>query len=162
MAATEKLLILICSITRFQVALVYMMGSSQIRCLTLESCHCSWLNIVVIAFDPDGPKRNTPKEVPNFHLFAIFWGNLFPSSNFAKFMHNKRGPPPCPPSLNAIPKFILDRLVCAREAKNILLGYWSHHNASPPLIYNNNVCATLSTWMRLSFPEQIGSQTWDQ
>jgi hypothetical protein len=32
----------------------------------------------VIVFDPNGPKRNTPKEVPNRNLFAIFFWESFP------------------------------------------------------------------------------------
>jgi len=33
---------------------------------------------IVIAFNPNDPKRNTPKEVLNFNLFAVILGNLFP------------------------------------------------------------------------------------
>jgi hypothetical protein len=70
----------------------------------------------VIMLDPDGPKRNAPKEVPSFNLFAVFIGNPFSnqcllsieaiiiaSSNPAKFMHNRHGPFPRPPYLNATP-----------------------------------------------------------
>ena len=35
----------------------------------------------VIAFDPNGSKCNTPKEVPNFILFCIFWES-FPQTMF--------------------------------------------------------------------------------
>ena len=36
----------------------------------------------VITFDPNGPKHNAPKEVPNFNHFAIFVGNPFPKQCF--------------------------------------------------------------------------------
>ena len=61
------------------------------------------------------------QSVPNFDNFAILFGNSFPEQNLlpievviiarsnpAKFMHNERGPSPCPPGLDAIPKFVFD------------------------------------------------------
>ena len=76
---------------------------------------------LVVPFDPNSPKSNAPEEVPNFDHFTIFLGDSFPeqgllpieaiivvSSNPTKFMHNKCGPSPRPPSLNVIPKFMLD------------------------------------------------------
>ena len=32
----------------------------------------------VITFDPDGPKSNVPKKVPNFNHFSISFGDSFP------------------------------------------------------------------------------------
>ena len=77
----------------------------------------------VIAFNPNGPKSNASKKVPNFDLRATLLGEPFPKerlfpiegivvarTNPTKFMHDVGGPPPCPPSLDAIPKFVLDRL----------------------------------------------------
>jgi hypothetical protein len=88
----------------------------------------------VIAFNPNRPKGNASKEVPNFGLRAILIRDPFPKEslfpieaivvarvNPTKFMHDISSPPPCPPSLNTIPKFMLDRLASVRKAKNALL-----------------------------------------
>ena len=98
----------------------------------------------VIRFDPNGPKRNASKEVPNFDHFAIPFGNSFPKQNFlpigpvmvgcshpTKFMHNEHGPSPCPLGLVAIPKFMFDRLTCITEAKHTLLRNWGRCNGGP-------------------------------
>ena len=87
----------------------------------------------VIMLNPNGPKRNAPKEVPSFNLFAVFFGNPFPnqcllpieaiiiaSSNPTKFTHNRYSPSPWPPRFDAIPNFMFDRLACVREAKKHL------------------------------------------
>lgn len=37
----------------------------------------------VITFDPNGPKRNAPKEVPNFNHFAVFLMDPFPKQRLA-------------------------------------------------------------------------------
>lgn len=65
----------------------------------------------VIAFEPNGPKRNVTKEVPNFDLFAKLLQDplpkqsLFPIAgpNPTQLMHDKHDPSPSPSRLNAIP-----------------------------------------------------------
>jgi hypothetical protein len=89
----------------------------------------------VVAFNPNGPKCNTPKEVPYLKKKCRIFGNpfskqcLFPIepiviaiSNPTKFKHSYCGPSPHPPSLDAVPNFMLVRLACTREAKITLLG----------------------------------------
>ena len=88
---------------------------------------------LIITFDPDGPKHNTSKKVPNYDHLAVLFGNplskhdLFPieaviisGSNPTKFLHNECGPSPRPPSLDAIPEIMFDRLTGVGEAKHAL------------------------------------------
>lgn len=76
----------------------------------------------VFAFAPNAPQHDASKEVPNLnHLTDLVWNSLSKHSLLpiepviiacldpAKFMHNERGPSPCPPGLNAVPNFMLDR-----------------------------------------------------
>ena len=88
----------------------------------------------IIAFNPDGPKSNASKEVPNLNHFSVFFGNPFPKNNFfpveaimvahanpTKFMHDEGSPSPSSPSLNAIPKLMFNRFANIREVENTLL-----------------------------------------
>jgi hypothetical protein len=88
----------------------------------------------VIAFNPNRPKGNASKKVPNFNLRAILLGKSFPKerlfpieaiivarSDPKKFVHDASGPSPSHPSLDAIPKFVFDRLASIRETKDALL-----------------------------------------
>ena len=92
-------------------------------------------------------KINAPKEVPNFDIFAIFLRNPFPEDDLfpikaviiagldpTKFVHNEHGPSPRPPSLNTIPKLMLNRFAHVGKANDALLGDRGMHNASPPFI----------------------------
>lgn len=68
----------------------------------------------VVTYNPNGPKRDTAKKVPNF--LGIFpQASLFPleaikvaSYDLAEIMHYEHGPSPSPPNLDAIPKFMFD------------------------------------------------------
>ena len=89
----------------------------------------------IIALNPNGPKRDASNEELNFNLFAISW-EAFPENSFlpfktikivrsnpTKFMHDKRGPLPCPPSLNATPNYVFDgfaRTVLGRQKGHCL------------------------------------------
>ena len=76
---------------------------------------------MVIVFNPNGPKHDATQEVPNFDLLAEFLRDPFPkqgllpiktiiiaSSNPIKSVHNKSGPSPCSPCLDAVPKCMLN------------------------------------------------------
>ena len=81
----------------------------------------------VISFDPNGPKSNAPKKVPNFNHFSISLGDSFPEINLlpieaivitgphpTKFVHDISSPSPCPSSLNAVPKFMFNKFIGVR------------------------------------------------
>ena len=78
-AIAEKLLILICLITHFHAALAYMMSSSQMWCLALDSCHCSFLNTLSFHSIQMIHKVMPVKEVPNNKGFAKVLPNPFPN-----------------------------------------------------------------------------------
>ena len=72
--------------------------------------------------------------MPNLNSLAKFLRNplseqcllpikniVIPGQHPAKFVHNAGSPPPRPPRLNAIPKFMLHRFARVRKAKNTLL-----------------------------------------
>ena len=76
---------------------------------------------LIIAFNPNTLKSNSPWKVPDFKLFAVLFGNSYPkqrlfpieaiivaNSSSTKFMHNEGSPSPCPPSLDAVPNFVFD------------------------------------------------------
>ena len=99
---------------------------------------------LVVAFIPNGPKRNTAKKVPNFDLFAKFLTNpspkqsLFPmeaikvaDSNPTKLIHDECGPSPSPPNLNAIPNFMFDRFAHIWEAKKHIVWIWRRVQCEP-------------------------------
>ena len=101
----------------------------------------------VIMLDPNGPQSDATKEMPNFDLFEEFLPNLFPKHSLfpmkaivvasphpAQLMHDKHGPSPSPPCLNAISKFVFNQLTCVREAKDTLLNNGCRCNVGPPLV----------------------------
>ena len=111
MAIIEKLLTLICSARRFGINDELVLNTM----LNLRHVPLFLVKHFVIPFNSNGPKSNAPKKVPNFHHFAIFFGNPFPkncllpledviiaNSYLAKFMHDVRGPSPSSPSLNVV------------------------------------------------------------
>lgn len=70
----------------------------------------------VVAFEPDGPKRNVFKNMPNLDHFTKFIRKFFTKqcllpievviiarSTPHKFMHNERGPSPRPHGLDVVP-----------------------------------------------------------
>ena len=70
-AIAEKLLILICIITRFHAALAYMMSSSQNVVFDLGLMSLFVVEDCVITFNPNGPQGDAMKKVPHFNLFAF-------------------------------------------------------------------------------------------
>jgi hypothetical protein len=73
---------------------------------------------LVIAPNPESPKRNIMEKLLDFDLFYIFLRDPFPKrslfpmktiiiagSNPTKYLHDECGPPPSSHSLNAIPNF---------------------------------------------------------
>ena len=89
---------------------------------------------LIVALNLNSPKSDAPKEMPNFNLGAILLRKSFPKeclfpietivvtcSHSTKFLHDEGGPPPSSPCLDAVPKFMLDRLTCAGKTKNTLL-----------------------------------------
>ena len=101
----------------------------------------------VIPLNPNGPKCNTLKKLPNGFLLAILYGNplakkrLFPieaivmaGAHSIKLMHNESGPSPSFPSLDAIQKFMLNRSTFIRQAKDTLLGDGGRNNLCPLFI----------------------------
>lgn len=131
MAAAQKLLILICSITYFQVAFGVNHKLVPNHLLDLRLMSLFMFKHFVITFYPNGPKRNASKEVPIFDHFAILFGIFFPkqcllpievvNSNPAKFMHSECGPSPCPHGLIAIQNICLTDSFVLGMQKNTLL-----------------------------------------
>ena len=103
---------------------------------------------LVVALDPNGPKSNAPKKMPNLTFGPVLPRDPFPEKslllietievvrpNPAKFLHNIGGPPPSLSCLNAITKFMFNRLACVREAKDALFRDRSRSHPGPPLIH---------------------------
>ncbi len=80
---------------------------------------------LTIPFDPNDPKRDTSKKVPNLNHFAKLFRNPFsehrlfpikiaviPHPNPANFVRDARSPTPNPSSLDATPTFMLNGLTC--------------------------------------------------
>ena len=107
---------------------------------------------LVIPLQSNGLKSNTAEEMPNFDHLTEFVrdhftkNGLFPietievaGPNSAQFMHNIGGPPSSPPSLNTIPKFMLDRFISVRKTKDALLRDASRRNTGSPLVYRHRI-----------------------
>jgi hypothetical protein len=67
--------------TYSHAVLAYKMSSFQMWCLTRHFMQLLVVKNLVVAFDPNGPKSNAPKEVPNFNLGAILLGKPFPKES---------------------------------------------------------------------------------
>ena len=115
-----------------------MMSSSQMQCLTLNLCHYSWLNILMLRSIQMVQSEILQRGCQFFILFyfAEILKKPFPkqslypmkailvaSSNPIHLMHDEHGLSPSPLSLNAIPNFMFDSFACVWDAKNTLFGY---------------------------------------
>lgn len=78
-----------------------------------------------------------------------------------KFAHDKDGPLPGLPSLNAIPKLVFDQFTRVREAKDALLEDKSWCNANPPLITHGHLIP-MDHMKVASLPTHNRSHTCDQ
>ena len=85
-------------------------------------------------FNPNGPKCDTSKEVPNGGLFTkknrdhfleqslfLIEAIVVTGSHFTKLMHNECSPLSNSPDLDTIVKFMLDRFDCLGHTKDTLL-----------------------------------------
>ena len=107
---------------------------------------------LVVVFNPNGPKSKVSKEVPNFDLRAILLGKPFTEESLflietiivtrfhpTKFIHDVGGPPPHPPNLDTIPKFIFDRLTSIGKTKNTLFRNGGRGNPCPPFVIRHRL-----------------------
>ena len=105
---------------------------------------------LVIPLNPNSPKCDASKEMPNLDFFTKFLRNTLPKNcllpieciiifgpHSAKIVHNSGSPTPRPPSLDAIPKFMLHGLARMRKTKNTLLRNWRRGDAGLPFIDGN-------------------------
>ena len=97
--------------------------------------------------NPNSPKCNVAKKVPNLNIYDKLLRIFFPkesllpmktliivSLNPTKFMHDEGVPLLGSPSLNEIPKFMFDWFAYILEAKDTLLGDGCWCNVSPSFI----------------------------
>ena len=105
---------------------------------------------LVIPFNPNNPKRNASKKMSYFdHLTKLLRDPLtkhclFPneiiiilSPHPAKLVHDTSSSSPRPPSLDTIPKLMLNGFDSVRETKHALLRKGCLCDAGPPLINGN-------------------------
>ena len=129
----------------------------------------------IIPFNPNGPKRNASKKVPNFNFGAILLGKSFPKESLfpiktiivarshpTKFLHNVGGPPPRSPSLDAIPKLVFNRFTTVVLGRQKMHCFEMEAGAIRAL---HSLTATalcqIDQMNAASLPERLGSHTWD-
>jgi hypothetical protein len=145
--------------TLSQATLAYIMRSSQMRCLTLDSCHCFWLDTLSL-HSIQIVQRVMPQRRCQILIFWQLLRGRFPkealflmkaivvvSPNPTYFMHDKCSPLSSFSGLNSISKFVFDRLTSVREAKKHIAWrwmLWSH--ASSPFVDRD------CSWAPISWP----------
>lgn len=96
----------------------------------------------IITFNPNRPKHDVVKEVPNLDFLNKVYRNPFPveslfsmetiivaRSNPTKFVHDESHPPPCSSGFYAILNLMLNQFTSVRKAKNALIEVetWTIH-----------------------------------
>ena len=124
-----------------------MISSSQILCLTLASCHCSWLKTLSLRSIQTVQSVIPCSKCQILIFFTKFLGNSFieqcllpikiviiTSSYPIELMHDKCGPSPSPPSLNVVLDLVFDWFTYVREAKGAWFGNRDRCNACPSFV----------------------------
>ena len=143
----EKLLILICLVTRFHGTIAYRMSSVQMQCSILGSCHCLWLKALsfrsIQMVHRVMPRKSCQILICLQNFFQILSPKhiLFPleaivvvGPHLAQLVHDERDPSPSPPCLNTIPSFVFIQLTRVREAEDTLLRNGCRCDVNPPFI----------------------------